>query len=199
MPWRLVKYIDSLNRAHVGPNLSVCSTRFECAVSKEKIVIMNIEKSSVVSFHYRLSDESGQLLEDSRTGHPILYLHGHRSMLPGLEEAMNGRTAGDCFQAILPPEKAYGARREQSDQRISKKHLLTKGKIAPGMTVQIRTEQGPEDAVVTKVGLKTIDVDGNHPYAGKTLTFDLEVVDVREATAEELDHGHAHGVGGHQH
>ena len=159
---------------------------------------MIISKDFVVKFHYRLSGEDGATLEDSHSGHPVLYLHGHRSMLQGLESAIEGKAAGDCLQVILPPEKAYGSRKELRDQRISKKYLLTKGVVKPGMIVQIRTESGAQDATVKKVGLKTIDVDGNHPYAGKTLTFDVEIIDVREAAAEELSHGRAHGVGGHQ-
>jgi FKBP-type peptidyl-prolyl cis-trans isomerase SlyD len=81
-------------------------------------------------------------------------------------------------------------------QRVPKKHLVTKGKIAPGMLVQVNTKNGPQEAIVVKVGLKNIDVDTNHPLAGKTLTFDIEVVDIRDATTEEISHGHAHQPGG---
>ncbi len=160
---------------------------------------MNIDNDKVVSFHYRLKEEGGEIFEDSHEGHPVMYLHGHKGMLPGLEEAMNGKVAGDSFEVTVTPEKGYGQRQEGAVQRIPKKHLLTKGKIVAGQLVQVNTEHGAQEAIVVKVGLKNVDIDSNHPLAGKTLVFAVEVVDVREATAEELSHGHAHGVGGHQH
>lgn len=160
---------------------------------------MVISQNSVVSFHYRLKEEGGDVFEDSHEGSPVLYLHGQKGMLPGLEEAMEGRATGDVFEVTLSPEKGYGRRREGAVERIPRKHLLTKGKITKGQVVQVNTAQGPQESVVVKVGLKVVDVDGNHPLADKTLVFSVEVVDVREATAEEQAHGHAHGEGGHQH
>lgn len=160
---------------------------------------MQIATDTVVSFHYRLKEEGGEIFEDSHEGSSVLYLHGHRSMLPGLEEALDGKSAGDCFDVTVSPAKGYGERKEGAVQRVPKKHLLTKGKLVPGMMVRLNTEQGPQEAIVLKVGLKNVDVDANHPLAGKTLIFAVEVVDVRQATAEEVSHGHAHGVGGHQH
>ena len=160
---------------------------------------MKIDKNSVVTFHYRLNEEGGDVFENSYDNDPVLYLHGNNSMLPGLEEAMADKQAGDQFKATLTPEKAYGKRKEAAPQRVPKKHLITKGKITPGMVVQINTENGSKEAIVVKVGLKNIDIDSNHPLAGKTLVFDVDVVEVRAATEDELSHGHAHGVGGHQH
>lgn len=160
---------------------------------------MNIQSNAVVSFHYRLADASGEELESSHGGDPVLYLHGKRNMLPGLEEALDGRSAGESFEVVVPPEKGYGERTDGADKRISKKHVLTKGKLTPGMTIALNTGSGVQEATVLKVGLKNVDVDSNHPFAGKTLTFSLEVVDVREATRDEIAHGHAHGAGGHQH
>ncbi|MBU3070392.1 peptidylprolyl isomerase [Aestuariicella sp. G3-2] len=160
---------------------------------------MSISQDKVVSFHYRLKEEGGEIFEDSHDGSPVLYLHGHNSMLPGLEEALEGKAAGDSFEVTLDPDKGYGRRQEGAVQRVPKKHLLTKGKITPGQVVQINTEHGAQEAVVIKVGLKNVDIDANHPLAGKTLVFAVEVLEVRDATAEELSHGHAHGEGGHQH
>jgi FKBP-type peptidyl-prolyl cis-trans isomerase SlyD len=160
---------------------------------------MNIDKDTVVTFHYRLQEEGGEVFEDSHKDEPVLYLHGHNSMLPGLEEALQGQQAGDKFKTTLTPEKGYGQRKEGAVQRVPKKHIVTKGKITTGMVVQVNTEHGAKEAVVLKVGLKNIDIDSNHPLAGKTLVFDVEVVEVRVATADEIAHGHAHGVGGHQH
>lgn len=167
---------------------------------------MTIQKDHVVSFHYQLIDtETGAVLENSRKpvgnepAHPSLYLHGHDNLLPSLEAAMNGANIGDNVSVTLEAKDAYGPRKEGASTRIAKKHLINKGRLQAGMTVQVKTSQGPQDAVLLKVGLKTVDIDSNHPYAGKTLTFDVEVMDIRAATDEELAHGRAHGVGGHQH
>lgn len=161
---------------------------------------MQIEKDRVVSFHYRLADESGQPLEDSHSGDTVLYLHGHRNIIPGLEQALEGKTTGDTVEVTLPPERAYGLRRDNAVQRVPVKHLLQRPKqLRPGKVVQINTSEGAREAVVVKVGKFNIDVDTNHPLAGKTLCFTMEVTDVRAASDEEIAHGHAHGVGGHQH
>ncbi len=160
---------------------------------------MTITKDKVVSFHYRLKEEGGDIFEDSHDGNPVLYLHGHGGMLEGLAKAMEGKAAGDSFEVTLAPEQAYGQRKEGATQRVPKKHLLTKGKLQPGQIVQVNTENGAQEALVIKVGLKNVDIDSNHPLAGKTLVFAVEIVEVRDASSEEIAHGHAHGVGGHQH
>jgi len=157
-----------------------------------------INKDCVVQFHYTVKD-GAMSLESSYSGEPVLYLHGHGNLMPALEEALVGKANGEELSVTLPPEQAYGVREESEPRRVPIKHLLTKGKIKPGDIVQVRTEQGPMEAVVVKVGLKNVDLDTNHPYAGKTLTFEVKIMEVREATAEELAHGHAHGIGGHHH
>ena len=163
---------------------------------------MLIEDNTVVSFHYRLSEPGQKIAEDSRTGDPVVYLHGHHQMLPGLESALVGKQAGETFTITLAPEQAYGLRRENAMQRVSIKQVLSakkNQKYKAGMTVQIQTQNGPREMVVVKAGLTTLDVDTNHPLAGKTLVFEMEVLEVRQATPEEKTHGHAHGAGGHQH
>ncbi len=161
---------------------------------------MQVETNKVVSFHYSLSEDGAGPLENSYDDHPPIYLHGHNSMLSGLEEAMEGKQAGDKFSATLKPYQAYGERHEDAKQRIPIKHVATKGKLTVGMPIIINTKGGEQrQATILKVGRFNIDVDKNHPYAGKTLVFDVEVIDVRDASAEELEHGHVHGVGGHQH
>ncbi len=160
---------------------------------------MEIQKDCVVSFHYRLSNSEGTELETSRNGDPVAYLHGYRGVIRGLEEAMTGKSQGDIFTADIPASKAYGARKEGSNQRVPIKHLMNKGRLKPGMAVKINTDNGPRDVTIVKVGKFNVDVDANHPLAGVDLSFDIEIIDVREASAEELSHGHAHGVGGHQH
>ncbi len=160
---------------------------------------MGIENNKVVSFHYRLSEPGGEPFEDSHGDQPMVYLHGHGDMLPGLEAELEGREAGERFSVTLPPEQAYGERREGATTRVPIKYLLQKKNLKPGMVVAIGTEEGPRDAVIVKVGRFNVDVDTNHPLAGKTLNFDIEVIEVRDATGEELGHGHVHGPGGHQH
>lgn len=164
---------------------------------------MQITTDKVVSFHYELREVGGELLESSLDGEPTLYLHGHSNILVRLEEALEGKAVGEKVEVELTPEQGYGLRREGAVQRVPIKHLhdhaTLKNKIKVGSKVLINTQQGPWEAIVLKVGKFNVDIDSNHPLAGKTLNFAIEVVDVRDATAEELAHGHAHGVGGHQH
>ena len=158
---------------------------------------MPIEKNQVVLFHYSVRDEQGNEVENSRSGKPNAYLHGHGGIIQGLEEALEGREASDTFSVTVAPDKAYGPRKADAVQRVPVKHLMGAKRWKPGMVAQVQTEQGPRHVVVAKVGLKFADVDTNHPMAGKTLTFDIEVIEVRDADAEEIAHGHAHGPGGH--
>lgn len=160
---------------------------------------MNISDNKVVQFHYTLKDESGTEVESSHEGDPVAYLHGHKNMIVGLEKALTDKAAGDKFTATVSPEEGYGERDENATQRVPVKHLQGAKKWKPGMTAVVQTEQGARQVTVIKAGRFMVEVDINHPLAGKTLTFDVEVVDVRDATEEEIDHGHAHGVGGHQH
>lgn len=159
---------------------------------------MQIEKNTVVQFHYTLSDAQGEI-ETSRDDEPMLYLHGHGGIIPGLEKALEGQTVGAQLNVTLAPEDAYGMPREDSIQRIPVKHLQGAKKWKPGMTATVQTDQGPRQVTVVKVGLKQVDVDTNHPLAGRELTFAIEILQVRAADADEIAHGHAHGIGGHHH
>lgn len=163
---------------------------------------MQISANKVVSFHYRLNDAQGSQLESSYGAEPTVYLHGYSNLLAALEEAMLGKLAGDKINITLNPQQAYGDRREGAIQRIPIKHLKdapAKNKLKPGAIVRVNTPNGPWEALVLKVGKFNVDIDSNHPLAGKTLSFDIEIVDVRDATEGELSHGHVHGVGGHHH
>jgi FKBP-type peptidyl-prolyl cis-trans isomerase SlyD len=172
---------------------------FDQAHCSDSRITVKIEPNKAVIFHYTLSDDSGVEIETSRKGPGQAYLHGHRNLLPALESALEGRVPGDSFQVTLTPEQAYGPRREGAVRRVPIKHLQASGKLVPGAVVGIRGEHGMRRAVLVKVGKFNADVDLNHPLAGKGLVFDIEVVSVRDATAEELAHGHVHGAGGHQH
>lgn len=160
---------------------------------------MQIENNTVVSFHYQLTEIGGDYAEDSTGGEPLLYLHGHRGILAGLEDAMAGRSAGDEFSVNLTPEQGYGLRNDNAFQRVPVKHVIGGEKPVVGKIVAVNTAKGRVNATVVKVGRFNIDVDTNHPLAGKNLRFDVQIVDVREATMEEVAHRHAHGPGGHHH
>jgi len=156
----------------------------------------SISSKKVVAFDYVLKDELGEEMERSES--PMVYLHGANNILRGLEEALAGHDEGDEVVVTLPPEKAYGLPRDDALQRVPIKHLLTKSKkYRPGQIVSVNTKDGRKDAVIVKAGRFNLDLDMNHPFAGKTLTFEVSIDSVRDATAEELSHGHAHGPGGH--
>lgn len=160
---------------------------------------MIAEKNMVVSFHYTLKDAEGEEMESSRERDPMSYLHGAGNIIPGLEKAIEGREAGDEFSVTIEPEDAYGVRNENNVQRVPLKRLKGIGKISAGQILNLQTKQGPVQATVLKVGRFNVDVDGNHPLAGKQLTFNVEITEIREASEDEAKHGHAHGPGGHQH
>jgi FKBP-type peptidyl-prolyl cis-trans isomerase SlyD len=159
---------------------------------------MKIEKNSVVRFHYSVAETGQAALETSRDRAPLAIMIGQGNIIPGLEAAMMEREAGETFQVTVTPDQAYGERRDGLQQRIPKK-LFKNARLAPGMQVVLPTEMGPRAMTVLKVGMSVVDVDLNHPMAGKTLDFDVEIVEVREATDEEKAHGHVHGEGGVQH
>ena len=159
---------------------------------------MKIEKDRVVRFHYTVSEVGQEPIESSKDRDPLAILIGHGNIIPGLEKAMDGREAGESFGVDVPAAEAYGEKREGLTQRVPKKHFGSQ-RLAPGMQVVLNTNFGPRAVTIEKVGMSVVDVDLNHPMAGKDLHFDVDIVDVREASAEELEHGHVHGEGGHHH
>jgi FKBP-type peptidyl-prolyl cis-trans isomerase SlyD len=159
---------------------------------------MKIEKDSVVLFHYNVAEQGQESIESSEGREPLAILVGHGNIIPGLEEAMMGHEAGDTFEVDVPAAQADGERRDGLSQRIPKKHFEGQP-LQPGMQVVLNTNMGPRAVTIEKVGMTVVDVDLNHPMAGKDLHFDIDIVDVREATPEELEHHHVHGDGGHHH
>ena len=159
---------------------------------------MKIEKDRVVRFHYTVGEVGQEPVESSKEREPLAILIGHGNIIPGLEKAMDGRAAGDSFSTDVPAVEAYGEKREGLTQRVPKKHFGAQ-RLEPGMQVVLNTNFGPRAVTIEKVGMSVVDVDLNHPMAGKDLHFDIEIVEVREASAEELEHGHVHGEGGHHH
>ncbi|MGS0695511.1 FKBP-type peptidyl-prolyl cis-trans isomerase [Shewanella sp. 0m-4] len=160
---------------------------------------MSIKDDSVVQFNYTLRDEQGEVLETNEGLDPIAYLHGHDNMMPGVEDALTGKDVGAKFSVTLPASETYGERNDDAEQRVSVKHLQGASVWKPGMRALINTDEGQRQVTIIKVGKFMATVDVNHPLAGRELTFDLEVIDVRDATNEEIAHGHAHGKGGHHH
>lgn len=159
---------------------------------------MNIEKDRVVRFHYTVSEQGQEPMETSEGREPLAILVGHGNIIPGLEKAMEGRTAGEKFEVDVAAADAYGERRDGLSQRVPKKHFQGQ-RLEPGMQVVLNTNFGPRAVTIQKVGMSVVDVDLNHPMSGKDLRFSIEIVEVREASAEELEHGHVHGEGGHHH
>jgi len=159
---------------------------------------MNIEKDRVVLFHYTVSEQGQEPLESSEGREPLAILVGHGNIIPGLEKAMEGKTAGDKFEVDVPAAEAYGELREGLTQRVPKKHFEGQP-LKAGMQVVLNTNFGPRAVTIQKVGMSVVDVDLNHPMAGKDLHFAIEIVEVREAAPEEIEHGHVHGAGGHHH
>ena len=160
---------------------------------------MQIAERTVASFHYTLTDEAGRVI-DSSSGHgPLTYLHGAGNIVPGLEQAMEGRAAGDRFDVVVSPDQGYGVRDPGLVQVVPRAAFQGVDVIEPGMQFQAHNGQGAMVVTVAAVDAEAVTVDGNHPLAGVPLHFSIEIAQVRAATAEELAHGHVHGAGGHHH
>lgn len=158
-----------------------------------------IAKDTVVSFHYTLTNDKGETLDQSRD-EPLAYLHGHHNIIPGLESQMEGKKAGDTFVATIEPKDAYGEYLAEAVQSVPRANFQGVDNIEVGMQFQSQTDDGHVMLVTVKeVTDDEVIVDGNHPLAGQALTFDVKITEVRAASAEELAHGHAHGAGGHHH
>jgi len=160
---------------------------------------MKIAHEKVVAIHYTLTNSEGAVLDSSSGGQPLAYLHGFGNIIPGLESALEGKAAGDKLSVTVEPEQGYGARDERLVQAVPRSAFQGVSEIAPGMQFQAKGPQGSRLVVITQVAEEEVTVDANHPLAGQTLHFDVEVSEVRDATAEELEHGHVHGPGGHHH
>ncbi|MDD8059413.1 MULTISPECIES: peptidylprolyl isomerase [Shewanella] len=157
---------------------------------------MKISKHAAVTIHYRLSDEQGELIESSFEGEPMVYLHGTENLIPGLESVLEGKTAGEKVDANIPADQGYGEYHPGLKQEVPVSAFGDIEDIIPGMRFIAETELGQRPVQVTEVKDDVIVVDGNHPLAGQSLNFSVEVIAVREATAEELAHGHIHAEGG---
>lgn len=160
---------------------------------------MQVTENKVVSIEYTLKNDKGEVL-DSSVGHaPLAYLHGHHNIISGLENAMTGKSVGDSFSVEIPPEEAYGLRDESMTQVVPRHLFQGVDEILPGMKFHAEAAHGVNVVTVIEVKGDQVHLDANHELAGETLHFDVVVKDIRDATAEEIEHGHAHGPDGHHH
>ncbi|NIN35264.1 MAG: peptidylprolyl isomerase [Gammaproteobacteria bacterium] len=160
---------------------------------------MQVTKHKVAVINYVLKDEQGNTIDQSTDGN-FAYIHGTQSIVPGLENAMEGKKAGDQLDVSIPPEDAYGDRQLENIQTVTRDMFPPDVELKIGMQFQAQSPQGqPLILTITSIEGNNVVVDGNHPLAGKQLNFNVEVVDVRDATEEEIEHNHVHGVGDNQH
>lgn len=156
-----------------------------------------IKQHSVVTMHYELKNAEGEVLDSSKGQDPLVYLHGAGNIIIGLEEQLLGKQVGDSVSAVVAPEKGYGMPVDALIQTVPREAFGEEiDKVEVGMRFQAETEQGPVPVVVTSMDDKTVTVDGNHPLAGQELHFDVTIAEVRDASQEEIDHGHVHGSDG---
>ena len=160
---------------------------------------MNVGDGKVVLIHYTLRNAQGAVLGSSDGGEPIAYLHGNGGIVPGLKDALTGKTAGDRIDVVVAPEKGYGLRDERLVQMIPRDRFPGADGLARGQQFHADGPHGGRLLTVTRVEKDLVAVDANHPLAGKSLHFSVEVTEVRKATREEVTHGHVHGPGGHKH
>ena len=161
--------------------------------------LMKIAKGKVVAVDYELTDPDGTVLDTSHDDGPLSYLHGVGGLLPALEGELEGKTAGDSFSVVLAPEDGYGVRDESLRQQLPRTEFDDVPDLAVGMQFRVSGDASLPVFTIVEVGDDTVTIDGNHPLADVTLHFDLTVRDVRDATEEEIAHGHAHGECGHGH
>ena len=160
---------------------------------------MKAAPGMVVSMHYTLTDDSGDVLDSSRGGEPFSYLHGHNNIIPGLEKALEGTEAGFKSKVTVAPAEGYGEKNAEAVFEAPREHFPPDMKLEIGARVYADGPNGPITLTVVKLTETGAVLDANHPLAGKTLHFEVEITTVRSATAEELAHGHVHGEGGHHH
>lgn len=151
---------------------------------------MEITDGRVATIHYTLTDDDGQVIDTSPQHKPLSYLHGAGNIVPGLEKALAGKQVGESLKAEIPPEQGYGPRHDAMVQEVPRSAFPDIDAVKPGMQFEARTERGPLVVTVTRIGDEQVTVDGNHPLAGQTLHFEVEVADVREATEQESNQGH---------
>lgn len=164
---------------------------------------MKITQDTVVTMHYVLKNDNGDIIDQSTEERgPLSILQGHGNIIPGLEDELLGKSQGDTFSTVISPEHGYGEYQDTMVQIVPLSGFRSEDEneqVLEGMQVQVETNQGPAVAMVTKIEEEDVTLDLNHPLAGETLHFEIEVVEVRSAEENEIEHGHAHGPHGHNH
>lgn len=156
---------------------------------------MQIANNKVVSFDYTLTNDTGEVIDSSKGGEPLVYLHGAQNIIPGLEQALEGKVTGDALNVTIEPADGYGEYNEALTQVVPGSMFQGAEKIEAGMQFQAETADGIQVVRVAKVDGDDVTIDGNHPLAGERLNFDVSVMEVRDASEDELEHGHVHGEG----
>jgi FKBP-type peptidyl-prolyl cis-trans isomerase SlyD len=160
---------------------------------------MQVADKSIVSIHYTLTNSAGETLDSSVGQAPLAYLHGASNIVPGLENALVGKAVGDKLDVQVTAEEGYGPLREELVQKVPHENFQGVEDLQVGMQFMAQAPWGEQPVTVVKVEEDGVTLDGNHPLAGQDLTFAVEIVEIRDATEEEMTHGHAHGEGGHHH
>jgi len=160
---------------------------------------MQISKHKAVAIEYTLTNDSGEVIDSSEGQDPLSYLHGAGNLISGLEQALEGKSAGDELKVTISPEDAYGERVDELVQIVPRDRFEGADELEVGMRFHASSDHGETLVTITEVTDDEVTVDGNHPLAGETLHFEVKIVDVRDASEEEIDHGHIHGPGGHGH
>lgn len=160
---------------------------------------MEVADNTAVSIHYTLTNDNKEVLDSSDGAQPLVYLHGHGNLIKGLESALTGKSPGDKLEVRIAPADGYGERDDKKIQQVPRRSFQGIKDIKPGMRFQAQGQHGPMSVVVTRVAGDMVTVDANHELAGQWLNFAVEIVEVRAASQEELEHGHVHGPGGHHH
>lgn len=160
---------------------------------------MQIQKHKVVGIDYKLTDKDGNLIDSSESHGPLYYIQGMGNLIPGLEAALEGKSAGASLKVAIPAKEAYGEKDEKLCQTVPRSQFESNEGVELGMQFEVETEEGDLVVTVTHIDGDTVTVDGNHPLAGVELHFDVTVKEVRDASTEEMAHGHVHGPGGHHH
>jgi FKBP-type peptidyl-prolyl cis-trans isomerase SlyD len=160
---------------------------------------MIVANEKVISIHYTLKNDEGVTLDTSDGQAPLAFIQGKGNIIPGLEKALDGKKVGDKVNAVIPPDEAYGAKNAELVQKVPISNFQDAEQVKAGVQFQIQLPQGAQIATVVSVEKEEVTIDMNHPLADVTLHFDVEIAEIRDATAEELEHGHVHGPEGHEH
>ena len=162
---------------------------------------VRISAGKVVTLHYTLTDSTGAVLDSTDSAEPFTYLHGSNSIVPGLETQLTGQSAGAALKLVVQPEDGYGVYDSEEVESVPRSAFPAEAELEAGTQIQVQDEEDGEESIawITEVSDEVVCLDFNHPLAGEVLNFEINIISVRDATGDEITHGHAHGPGGHHH